>query len=156
RDPVLGCPTYDRIEVRNIPETGTRMAQLQTGQLDIAEGHRDLIDEAKVMGAKVVSKPGANLIGLYVFQAHLPDNVFKDVRVRQAAAYAIDHDTLAKTIWKGIGISQWGCTWPPPSEISTANPDYVKACGTPYPFDQAKARQLLADAGYGPSNKPRI
>ncbi len=156
RDPVLGCPTYDRVEIRHVPEMGTRMAQLQTGQLDIAEGHRDLIEEAKAMGAKVLSKPAANIIGLYFFQTHLPHNVLKDVRLRQAAAHAIDHQTLAKTIWKGIGVEPWGCTWPPSTEISTAEPAYLKACGTPYPFDQARARQLLEQAGFGANNKPRI
>jgi len=156
KDPVMGCPTYDRIEVRHIPEMGTRMAQIQTGQLDIAQGDRDLIDEAKAAGMKIASKPAANIIGLYFFQTHLPHNVLKDVRLRQAAAYAIDHQTIAKTIWKGVGVEPWGCTWPPPSEISTSEPAYVKGCGTPYPFDQGKARALLAEAGYSASNKPKI
>jgi peptide/nickel transport system substrate-binding protein len=155
KDPVLGCPTYDRIELRNIPEAGTRMAQLQTGQLDIAQGDRDLMDQAQSFGAKVTSKPDANIIGLYLFQTHLPDSVFKDVRVRQAAAHAIDHQTIAKTIWGGVGVEPWGCTWPPPTEISSEDPAFAKACGTPYAYDTNKAKQLLAEAGYGAS-KPRI
>lgn len=156
QDPLLGCPTYDRVEVYNIPETGTRLAQFQTGQLDLAEGNRDLIEQAKAMGAKVVSKPAANVIGLYFFQTYSPTNILKDVRLRQAATYAIDHETLAKSIWLNEGVQPWGCTWPPPTEISMADPAYVAACGTPYPYDPTKARQLLADAGYGPDNKPKI
>ena len=156
KDPLLGCPTYERIEVKNIPEAGTRMAQLQTGQLDMAEGNRDLIDQAKAFGARVTSKPAANLIGLYFFQTHLPDNIFRDVRLRQAATYAIDHPTLAKTIWKDVGVKPWGCTWPPPAEISMQESAYMATCATPYPYDQAKARDLLAQAGYGPQNRPKI
>jgi peptide/nickel transport system substrate-binding protein len=154
KDPLLGCPTYDRVEVRHIPEMGTRMAQLQTGQIDIAQGERDLIDQAKGFGAKTASKADANIIGLYIFQTHLPQNVFRDVRVRQAAAYAIDHELIARTIWKGEGVVPWGCTWPPPTEISAQDPAYVEACGKPYPYDPNKAKELLAAAGYGPSNRP--
>ncbi|HZS01018.1 MAG TPA: ABC transporter substrate-binding protein [Chloroflexota bacterium] len=156
RDPLLGCPTYDRVEIYNIPETGTRLAQFQTGQLDLAEGNRDLIEQAKGMGAKIASKPAANIIGLYFFQTYSPTNILKDVRLRQAATYAIDHQTLGKTIWLNEGIQSWGCTWPPPTEISMEDPAYVAACGTPYPYDPDKARQLLADAGYGPNNRPKI
>lgn len=156
KDPLLGCPLYDRIEIRNIPETGTRMAQLQTGQLDIAEGDRDLIDQAKGFGAQVASKPAANMIGLYFFQTYLQDSVFHNVKVRQAATYAIDSNTIAKSIWKGVGVTPWGCTWPPPTEIASQDPAYGQACGTPYPYDPAKAKELLAQAGYGPGNKPKI
>jgi len=155
KDPLLGCPLYDRIEFRNIPETGTRMAQFRTGDQDIIAGDRDLIQQVKSMGARVDTKPGTAMIGLYLFQTYLPDNIFHDERVRKAAAYAIDHELIAKTIWKGIGVAPWGCTWPPSTEISIAHPDYVKACGTPYPHDPAKARQLLAEAGFA-SSKPAI
>lgn len=156
KDPLLGCPLYERIEYRNIPETGTRVAQLQTGQLDIVEGNRDLIDQAKGFGANVVSKPAANLIGLYFFQTDVPGNIMGDARLRMAATYAIDHETLGKTIWKGVGVQRWGCTWPPPSEIATKEPAYMAACGAPYAYDPAKSRELLAQAGYGPNNRPRV
>jgi peptide/nickel transport system substrate-binding protein len=156
KDPLLGCPTYERIEYRNIPETGTRVAQLQTGQLDIAEGNRDLIDQVRSTGARVGTKPAANLIGLYFFQTHLPNTVTADRRVRLAATHAIDHQTLAKSIWRDVGVQPWGCTWPPPSEIAAKDPTYQSICGSPYAFDQAKARQLLAEAGFGPDNRPKV
>ncbi len=156
KDPLLGCPTYDRIVVRDIPETGTRIDLLRTGQLDIVLGSRDLIDQAKRAGASVVTRPDANVIGLYIFQTYLPNNVFRDERVRQAAAYAIDHKLLEQTIWGSIGVRDWGCTWPPPTEISSENPRYLQACGEPYPYDPAKAKSLLQAAGYAPGKGPTI
>ncbi len=155
KDPLLGCPAYERIEIRHLPETGTRMAQFRTGALDVIAGNRDLIGQAKSVGASIFEKPATNMIGLYMFQTHLDNNIFKDVRVRQAAAHAIDHQLLAETIWKSTGVEPWGCTWPPSTEISRANPAYDKACALPYPHDPAKARQLLAAAGHG-STKPAI
>ena len=155
KDPILGCPRYDRIEVRNLPETGTRMAQFRTGALDIIAGNRDLIAQAKSAGGQVVEKPATNMIGLYIFQTDIKESVFNDERVRKAAAHAIDYSLIADTIWKGSGVTPWGCTWPPSTEISRDTPAYMKACGTPYAFDPALSRKLLAEAGLGTS-KPAI
>ena len=155
KDPLLGCPAYERIEIRNLPETGTRMAQFRTGALDIVAGNRDLIQQAKSVGAQVMEKPATNMIGLYMFHTHLDNNVFNDVRVRQAAAHAIDHKLIAEAIWKGIGVAEWGCTWPPSTEVARQNPSYGKACNKSYPYDPAKAKQLLAAAGLA-TQKPAI
>ena len=156
KDPLLGCPVYSRIEIRNIGEFSTRFAQLRTGQQDIIQGSRDLVDRAKSIGARVATKPDANMIGLYFFQTWHKNNVFSDERVRKAATYAIDHKLIAKTIWHGVGVTPWGCTWPPSTELSTANPKYREACGTPYPYDPDKARELLAAAGYSKARVPNI
>jgi peptide/nickel transport system substrate-binding protein len=156
KDPLLGCPVYRRIEIRNVAEFGTRLAQFRTGQLDIIAGSRDLLDRATSMGGRVATKPGAYMIGLYFFQTWHKQNVFHDERVRKAATYAIDHKLIAKTIWRGIGVTPWGCTWPPSTEVSTMNPKYVEACGKPYPYDPGKARELLAAAGYPPERAPSI
>lgn len=156
KDPLLGCPVYRRIEIRNVAEFATRFAQLRTGQQDIIEGSRDLLDRATSIGAKPVTKPAAHMIGLYLFQTWHKNNVFHDERVRKAAAYAIDHKLIAKTIWRGAGVTPWGCTWPPSTEVSTMNPKYVEACATPYPYDPDKARELLAAAGYSKGRVPNI
>ena len=156
KDPLLGCPVYRRIEIRNVAEFGTRLAQFRTGQLDIIAGSRDLLDRDTSMGGRVATKPAAHMIGLYLFQTWHKNNVFHDERVRKAAAYAIDHNLITKTIWRGIGVTPWGCTWPPSTEVSTMNPKYIEACGKPYPYDPAKARELLAAAGYPPERAPNI
>jgi peptide/nickel transport system substrate-binding protein len=156
KDPLLGCPVYQRIEIRNVGELGTRLAQFRTGQLDIVEGSRDLMTRATSMGGRVATKPDAHMIGLYFFQTWHKHNVFHDERVRQAAAYAIDHKLITKTIWRGIGVTPWGCTWPPSTELSTMNPKFVEACAKPYPYDPVKARELLAAGGYPPGRVPSI
>ena len=156
RDPLLGCPVFARIEIRSVPETGTRMSQFRTGQQDIVSGSRDLLDQAKSAGATLASRPDTNMIGLYVFQTDRKDNVFHNENVRKAAAYAIDHKLLAETIFGGVGLRPWGCTWPPSTEISARNPRYLKACQTPYSYDPDKAKAHLAAAGYAPGQGPTI
>jgi peptide/nickel transport system substrate-binding protein len=64
-----------------------------------------------------------------------------DPRVRQAVNYGIDRAALLQGLRQGRGTvtSQiWG----------TDTPGYDKALDAAYPYDPAKAKQLLADAGY--------
>jgi ABC-type transport system substrate-binding protein len=156
RDPLLGCPVYDRIEIREVLETGTRINQFRTGQFDLISGSRDLVDQARSAGGQVLYKPDGNMIGLYFFQTDRADNVFHSEDLRKAAAYAIDHKLIAEAIWNNAGVKPWGCSWPPSTEISIRNPRFVKGCGTPYPYDPAKARAHLAAAGYPPGKGPAI
>lgn len=156
RDPLLGCPVYERIEIREVLETNTRISQFRTGQQDLVSGSRDLMDQAKRAGGTVYFKPDANMVGLYFFHTDRKDNAFANEDVRKAAAHAIDHKLLGTAIWNGVGISPWGCSWPPSTEISTKNPRFVKACGTPYAYDPAKSRELLAKAGYPAGKGPTI
>ena len=69
-----------------------------------------------------------------------PDNgPFSKLAVRQALEYAIDKDNILKLV-HGAGVKA-DCIFPPDM------PGYDANCH-PYTFDQAKAKQMLADAGY--------
>lgn len=75
-----------------------------------------------------------------IFASDVQDSPLADVRVRQAISYAIDSDTIAKTIGYGkVFVSNQYAV----EGTMFYNPD-VKGYG--YDVDQAKA--LLADAGY--------
>ena len=148
QDPVLGCPLYDTVTFRNIKETGTRMAELKTGQLDVAQTDRDQLDGLKSANLSVLTKPGQNIIGLYFFMTYLPNNITADQNFRAAVTYSIDWQSIASSIFKGVGVSPWGCTWPPSFEISQQDPRYQQACGTPYPYDPQKAKDFLAKSNY--------
>jgi peptide/nickel transport system substrate-binding protein len=65
---------------------------------------------------------------------------FSDPRVRQAINYAIDSELIIKRLVKDKAYRAVG--WLPPS-----SPAFDKTM-KPYPFDPAKAKKLLADAGY--------
>ena len=156
RDPLLGCPVYEAIEFREVTETSTRMAQFRTGQFDIISGSRDLLQQAKAAGASVLIKPHANMVGLYFFQTDKPDNIFSDERLRKAAAYAVDSKLIAESIWNNVGVEPYGCSWPPSTEIASANPRFVAACGKPWPFDPEKAKALIKEAGYDAKKGPVV
>lgn len=65
-----------------------------------------------------------------------------NVKVRQAIAYAIDRAAMLKAVDKGNGTVT-GQIFP------TSSPAYDPALDNAYPYDVAKAKSLLAEAGYG-------
>jgi len=65
---------------------------------------------------------------------------FSDVRVRRALAYAIDRQEIVDGAMSGLGT-------PIGSHFAPHNAAYVDLTGT-YPHDVAKAKSLLAEAGY--------
>jgi peptide/nickel transport system substrate-binding protein len=65
---------------------------------------------------------------------------FRDTRFRQAMAYAIDRETIIRTVWNGLALPLYGPS--SPGEGYFYN-DKVK----PYPFDLKRSRELLAEMG---------
>jgi peptide/nickel transport system substrate-binding protein len=68
---------------------------------------------------------------------HSPTN---DLSIRQAIASALDREVIRKVIYYGYAT-------PTASPLMPSNP-YYDATPTPYPFDVARANQLLDEAGY--------
>ncbi len=79
-----------------------------------------------------------------IFDSADPTSPFGDVRVRQAAQYAVNMDEMNKVIFGGVGqvTNQW---------ITKDSWGYDPTI-TGYSYNPDKAKQLLADAGYGPGN----
>ena len=66
---------------------------------------------------------------------------FDDVRVRQAANYAIDREAMAKVLGFGVGVAHYWPQWGPGIlGHEESHPKYV--------YDPGKAKQLLQQAGY--------
>src|SRR4030095_9545372 len=73
-----------------------------------------------------------------------PHPIFGDLRVRKAiGCYGIDRDEIVKIAVKGQDTPWCGMARPGTLESVTLN----QLC----PYDQAKAKSVLAEAGYGPS-----
>jgi len=73
-----------------------------------------------------------------------PHPIFGDVRVRKAVGcYGIDRQEIVKIAFKGQATPWVGMA--PPGTLESVNVNHV--C----PYDQGKAKALLAEAGYGPA-----
>ncbi len=134
-----GAPKIRRIIFRPIPEPFTRVAALRSGELDlITNVPPNLARELEhVPGVKVSRVPSTWIIylGLNAFKKPL-----SDIRVRQALNYATDVDAIIKNVLEGNGRRSVG----PFTPLMFGYDPSVKG----YSHDPAKAKRLLAEAGY--------
>ena len=127
-----------RVVVRHVPEPATQSLQLQKGDADIA---RDLgADQVKSIGAdkaiRVEDFPGANTWYIGLNTGH---PALSNVKVRQAIKYAIDYQGMVNSFLKGQFFVQQTFL---PIGFFAAIPY------NPYKLDIAKAKALLAEAGF--------
>jgi peptide/nickel transport system substrate-binding protein len=132
--------SLDTIVFRPLVEEQTRYTELIAGNIDLAY---DLPPDnvAQVKADPRVQYIETPLGHVWFLVLNTTGGPTKDVRVRQALAYAIDKQAIINDILKGTGVPATG---PVPSVIDYA---YKKDVQT-YDYDPDKARQMLSDAGY--------
>lgn len=129
----------DSVTFTVVPEDSARTLLLLSGQADVISGVPTvMLDRLKKSGTiNVIQKPGYRTIYLGMNLARPP---FDDIKVRHAVAYAINKEALLKGVLNGIGTL--GGSYES-SVIAGSATDLP-----PYPYDPAKAKALLAEAGY--------
>ncbi|RCK50742.1 ABC transporter substrate-binding protein [Thalassospira profundimaris] len=144
KDSPKGQPKIGHLDIRTIPDVNTQAAELFSGGLDwIWQVPADQAESLKALDQFTVANESTMRIGYLDMDAAGQtgkDNPMTKLKVRQAINYAIDREALVKVMLKGKSKvvnaacfpSQFGCT------------DDV----TKYPYDPAKAKELLAEAGY--------
>ena len=141
-----GPPHIDKLIVKTVPEPQTRLAALKTGEVHIAEPPFDDIPAIKDSGELdivVAENTGQNVF--WEFTTSRPP--FDDIRARQAIAYGTDPQMAIDIIYQGLSQREW-C--PVAAGVFGNDQEFCKSHG--YPYDPAKAQELLAELGYGPSN----
>ncbi|MGE3897494.1 MAG: ABC transporter substrate-binding protein [Variibacter sp.] len=136
----VGTPRFKRITLRLIPEETTRIAQLRTGQVDLADISRETIDSLKTAGFQIFTKPAGDVLMVY-FQLHNKSSRFQDPKLREALSLAINREELNKFLFKGVG--QLASTFGPRSSIGYQSLSVDR-------YDPARARALLQEAGVKP------
>ncbi|OMF20302.1 hypothetical protein BK133_29415 [Paenibacillus sp. FSL H8-0548] len=123
---------------RLIADNNARATALRTGEVDIILSPAgETISSLKQDGFSV---PAANLPSVFYLTLNTQNEYFKDIKVRQAFAYAIDRESLSKDLLEGNATPAY-------SAAHTGNEAY-DADHKPFPYDPEKAKQLLAEAGY--------
>jgi peptide/nickel transport system substrate-binding protein len=136
-------PKVEKLVVSPMAEATTRIAALRSCQVDWIEVPApDSIPSLKQAGFTVTLWPYPHTWP-YVLNTE-EGSAFKDVRVRQAANYAIDREGLCNLL---NGIAKPAVGLYPPGHPLFGNP------AQKYTYDPAKAKALLAEAGYG-AGKP--
>jgi peptide/nickel transport system substrate-binding protein len=135
-----GAPKIKRAIFRPIPEATTRVAGLQTQELDIIVNippHLMRLMEWK--GRSFVSKVPSVRVIFMAFD-NTKGGPVADKRVRQAIAQAIDMETIIKKVLEGNGLLLGS----PFTKYHFGIDPTIK----PYVYDPEKAKKLLAEAGY--------
>ena len=127
-------PQIQTVKYRFVEEPGTRLAGLMAGEFDLI---MNLLPEFTQQVPKAV-----NIQGLEhpIMILNADSGPTKDVRVRQALNYAVDKEALAQGLFEGFAQIAQGQLLSP--SFFGYNPA-VKA----YPYDPAKAKALLKEAG---------
>jgi peptide/nickel transport system substrate-binding protein len=134
-----GLPKLDKVIFKVIKDNSARLNALQNGEVDLIDGVNPS-DVASVKADKnlqLFQRPSMN-VGYLGF--NVEKKPFNNVKVRQALSYAVDKAAIIKNFFDGTAIPAKN---PIPPSINGYN-DSI----TDYNFDLAKAKKLLAEAGY--------
>lgn len=138
-----GAPTFDRLVFRAVPEDATRVGELVTGNVDIAVNipSQDVDRIQASAEAGVVSQPTTRIMMLLLNTAD--GKATADPRVREAIELAIDKELLIDVVAGGFGVPVGARVSP---GVAAAPMKYYRQNA----YDPERARELLAEAGYGP------
>ena len=137
-----GAPAIERLIFRPVPELTTRVAALLSGQADLVS------DIPPDQTGKIQNSGTAHIeistLGGFVIMVkmtnYLMPGPWQDARVRKAINYAIDMDTIIKTVLEGYGVV---LGVPLEKEAFGFNPN-IKWYG----YDPERAKALLREAGF--------
>ena len=144
-DSPKGKASIGKIVIHEVPDSSTEMAELLGGRADwIWKFSPDQFDNVNRMPTVQALRAESMRIGYINMDAAGrtgANNPLTNVKVRQAIFYAIDRDTMAKQLVQGgpraldapCYPTQFGCD---------------AGAAVHYPYDPAKARALLAEAGF--------
>ena len=134
-------PSVKRLVLRVIPDEATRLAALKRGEVDIAYSIRGELAEEMQKTPGLTLKPAViqGTFWLYFADQWDPKSPWHDRRVRQAASLAIDRPSVNQALTLGysrlnnsIIPTSFEYFWQPPAPA----------------YDPARAKKLLAEAGY--------
>lgn len=132
---------FGTIVIKTLEDVTARMNAIRSGQVQATMVEIPQIKEAESAGLTVHTQL-LNFTGFMIFdRAGAVVPALGDVRVRQAINYAIDGKTLLNVLRDGRGVATSQLF----GEQSEA---FVASLDSHYPYDAAKAKSLLAEAGY--------
>ncbi|WP_349357509.1 ABC transporter substrate-binding protein [Stappia sp.] len=137
--PPVGTACVERAIFKFIPESASRVAALLAGDVHI-------INELPPFSvAQVKANPNTDVMAVngtrsFFIAMNMENELFADLKVRQALAHAIDKDLIVDRILGGNAVPISGILSPDAFGKNTELPAI--------PYDPEKARALLAEAGY--------
>ena len=135
---MAGLPKIDSITYRSVPENGTRLAMLQAGEAQFITPVPPEMIKLVEKNPNIVVFNEPSLLSLFATMNN-HKRPFNDLRVRTAMNLAVDKKAYIKVIFSGYAEEL-------DSPMAPGLTFYAKQA--PWPYDVAKAKALLAEAGY--------
>jgi peptide/nickel transport system substrate-binding protein len=147
-------PHFKRLVFVKVPEPATRMAMLRAGSVDVIEIGGEYVEELKRVGVRTIVMPNVSWVYIILggqwptkstYDAKVPwaqPDAERARKVRLALNLAVDKHAIMERVMGGLGtvVGSW---------LSYPNDAWAtEALKKPYPYDPAKAKVLLAEAGY--------
>ena len=139
-------PAFKTLFIQQVPEEATRLAMFKSGDADIViQLSTDRLVSMQKSGTKTVTVGLPNEYTIVWPDTFVTDGPTSDIRVRQAMSYAINRQEICDTYFQGTAVpgGRWFMS---PNSWGWSGASQEVQNGDPY--DPAKAKQLLADAGY--------
>src|SRR5215813_11715913 len=147
-------PHFKRLVILKVPEPATRMAMLRAGSVDVIEIGGEYVEELKKVGVRTLLMPNVSWVYVILggqwpskptYDPKVPwaqPDAERARKVRLAINLAVDKQAIVQQMLGGLGsaLGAW-LTYPTDSWTT-------EALLKPYPYDPAKAKALLAEAGY--------
>lgn len=138
-------PQVKEVTFRIVPEPATRLAMLRTGEADISYNEVGAATgELKKYGLRgeTYGQPAqAVLIFNSLLNLDRAPGRFDDIRVRQALMLAVDRKVIADAVY-------FGAARPAALPVVGTRMPFYDPKFAPLPYDVARAKKLLADAGH--------
>ncbi|MCL5046612.1 MAG: ABC transporter substrate-binding protein [Actinobacteria bacterium] len=133
------APQIDRLEFKPIPEESTRLMALKSGEVDAIENPapHEIANLKKDPNFQVIMTPRARNVWLGF---NVKDKTLQNKKLREAIAHAVDRSAIVKSVLEDMGREARDGFIPP--ELVKTDPPIR------FDYDVAKAKALMAEAGY--------
>jgi peptide/nickel transport system substrate-binding protein len=147
-------PNFKRLVFLKVPEPATRMAMLRAGSVDVIEIGGEYVDELKKVGMRTLVMPNTAAVWVILggqwptkptYDPKVPwaqPDAERAKKVRLALSLALDKKAIIDRVLGGVGTPVGTVNYYP------TDPWISDALLKPIPYDPARAKTLLAEAGY--------
>ncbi len=147
-------PHFKRLVFLKVPEPATRMAMLRAGSVDVIEVSGEYVDELKKVGMRTLIMPNTAAIWVILggqwptkptYDPKVPwaqPDAERAKKVRLALNLAVDKKAIVERVLGGVGTAVGTVNYYP------TDPWISDALLKPIPYDPARAKALLTEAGY--------
>jgi ABC-type transport system substrate-binding protein len=133
---------YKKIVMKVITQPTSELSALQTGQIDLMFGESQQVSAAKSANLQIAYSGAAAWDGIFLLdRGGALDKALGSVQVRQALNYAVNRPAIANAVFGVLGQAT-------DQPVTPGWDEYVPSLKNYYSYDPAKAKQLLAAAGY--------